>query len=123
MELMAQLRERGLRPDVGAYCAAISACDKGGQPARAVALLGEMEERGIGPHESTFNAAMQALLSADQLDAAFALLARVQASPGVAERSYTTHLLLGPGDALVTSAGTYPTLNYFVAGRGGTSGR
>ena len=34
--------------------------------------------------------------------------------------SYTTHLLLGPGDALVTSAGTYPTLNYFVAGRGGT---
>ena len=25
----------------------------------------------------------------------------------------------GPGDALVTSQGTYPTLNYFVAGRGG----
>ena len=37
--------------------------------------------------------------------------------------SYTTHLLLGPGDALVTSAGTYPTLNYFVAGRGGRSTR
>jgi len=33
--------------------------------------------------------------------------------------SYVTHLLIGPGDALVTSHGTYPTLNYFVAGRGG----
>ena len=33
--------------------------------------------------------------------------------------SYTSHLLIGPGDALVTTAGTYPTLNYFVAGRGG----
>jgi len=33
--------------------------------------------------------------------------------------SYTAHLLIGPGDALVTTQGTYPTLNYFVAGRGG----
>ena len=33
--------------------------------------------------------------------------------------SYITHLLIGPGDALVTTHGTYPTLNYFVAGRGG----
>jgi len=29
------------------------------------------------------------------------------------------HLLVGPGDSIVTSHGTYPTLNYFVAGRGG----
>jgi histidinol-phosphate aminotransferase len=33
--------------------------------------------------------------------------------------AYTSHLLIGPGDALVTTRGTYPTLNYFVAGRGG----
>ncbi|KAL1527031.1 hypothetical protein AB1Y20_015718 [Prymnesium parvum] len=34
--------------------------------------------------------------------------------------AYTAHLLVGPGDALVTTHGTYPTLNYFVAGRGGS---
>jgi len=34
--------------------------------------------------------------------------------------SYTAHLLIAPGDSVVTSRGTYPTLNYFVAGRGGT---
>ena len=33
--------------------------------------------------------------------------------------AYTTHLLIGPGDALVSTHGTYPTLNYFLAGRGG----
>jgi len=33
--------------------------------------------------------------------------------------NYTAHLLIGQGDALVTTLGTYPTLNYFVAGRGG----
>eukprot|EP00966_Prymnesium_polylepis_P157051 3629257-Prymnesium_polylepis.1 len=34
--------------------------------------------------------------------------------------AYASALLIAPGDALVTSHGTYPTLNYFVAGRGGT---
>jgi len=34
--------------------------------------------------------------------------------------SYVSHLLIGPGDSLVASRGTYPTLNYFVAGRGGS---
>lgn len=34
--------------------------------------------------------------------------------------SYVTNLLVGPGDAVVTTHGSYPTLNYFVAGRGGT---
>jgi histidinol-phosphate aminotransferase len=34
--------------------------------------------------------------------------------------AYAAHLLIGPGDAVVTSLGSYPTLNYFVAGRGGT---
>ena len=29
------------------------------------------------------------------------------------------HLLVGEGDAVVASRGTYPTFNYFVAGRGG----
>ena len=33
--------------------------------------------------------------------------------------AYTCQLLVGPGDAVVTTHGTYPTLNYFVAGRGG----
>ena len=33
--------------------------------------------------------------------------------------SLTAHLLISPGDSVVTSHGTYPTLNYFVAGRGG----
>jgi len=31
-----------------------------------------------------------------------------------------SQLLIAPGDAVVASQGTYPTLSYFVAGRGGT---
>jgi histidinol-phosphate aminotransferase len=30
-----------------------------------------------------------------------------------------SHLMIGPGDVTVTTNGTYPTLNYFLAGRGG----
>lgn len=33
--------------------------------------------------------------------------------------AYVTQLLVAPGDAVVASQGTYPTLSYFVAGRGG----
>ena len=33
---------------------------------------------------------------------------------------YLVRLLIGPGDAVVTSAGAYPTFNYHVAGFGGT---
>jgi histidinol-phosphate aminotransferase len=33
--------------------------------------------------------------------------------------AYAAHLLVAPGDAVVTTLGAYPTLNYFVAGRGG----
>ncbi|CTQ48689.1 pyridoxal phosphate-dependent aminotransferase [Jannaschia donghaensis] len=33
---------------------------------------------------------------------------------------YLVRLLVGPGDAVVTSAGAYPTFNYHVAGYGGT---
>lgn len=33
--------------------------------------------------------------------------------------SYVAGLLVGPGDPVVTTLGTYPTFNYFVAGRGG----
>ena len=32
---------------------------------------------------------------------------------------YTVRLFVGPGDAVVTSAGAYPTFNYHVAGYGG----
>ena len=33
--------------------------------------------------------------------------------------AYTAHLMIGPGDAMVSTQGTYPTFNYFLAGRGG----
>lgn len=33
---------------------------------------------------------------------------------------YIVRLMVGPGDAVVTSAGAYPTFNYHVAGFGGT---
>lgn len=33
---------------------------------------------------------------------------------------YLVRLMVGPGDAVVTSAGAYPTFNYHVAGFGGT---
>ena len=49
---------RGLLPTVITYNAAISACEKGQKPQRALHLLQEMLLRGLLPNVITYNAAI-----------------------------------------------------------------
>ena len=59
---------RGVAPDVISYSAAISACEKGGQWERALALLEQMAARGVAPGVITYNAAIEALYAGHQHD-------------------------------------------------------
>ena len=59
---------RGVAPDVISYSAAISACEKGGQWERALALLEQMAVRGVAPNVISYNAAIEALYAGQQHD-------------------------------------------------------
>ena len=49
LELLEEMRERGLKPNVISCNAAMSACAKVGKWERAVELLEKMKERGLKP--------------------------------------------------------------------------
>lgn len=51
LALLDEMRDEGIPPTVRSFSTAISACGKGQQWARAVALLREMEEVGVSPNE------------------------------------------------------------------------
>ena len=63
LELLEEMRERGLKPDVISCSAAISACEKGGKWQSAVELLEEMRERGLKPDVISCSAAISACIS------------------------------------------------------------
>eukprot|EP00665_Eupelagonemidae_sp_cell47_P009022 gene9022-1114_t len=50
LELLAEMRGRGMEPNVITYNAAISACEKGKEPGKALELLAEMRGRGMEPN-------------------------------------------------------------------------
>jgi len=56
----------GIKPDVITYSAAISACEKGGQWEKALALLQQMRGVGITPNVITYSASIQACASSGQ---------------------------------------------------------
>jgi len=47
LELLSEMKARGLQPDVISYNAAISACEKGLQWEKTLELLSEMNSRGL----------------------------------------------------------------------------
>ena len=59
--VLAEMRARGIEPNVISYNAAISACEKGSQWERALELLGEMRTRGVEPNVINYNTALRAL--------------------------------------------------------------
>ena len=94
LELLSEMRERGLEPDVITYNAAISACEKGLQWERALELLSEMRQRGVEPDVVTYNACIQALVAAGNIDEAFVLLQGVPAGLAKDTEAYTMHRTL-----------------------------
>lgn len=65
--------DAGIIPNAITYNAAITACRKGKQAKKAVALLQEMTERGIAPNVASFSAAISALGGAGHSKGAVAL--------------------------------------------------
>ena len=47
MELLQEIRQKGLEPNVNTYSTAISACEKAKLPDRAIELLEEMQQKGL----------------------------------------------------------------------------
>jgi pentatricopeptide repeat protein len=70
-------------PNVISFSAAISACEKGGQWQRALALLDEMRAKGVAPDVISFSAAISACEKGGQWQRALALLEEMRAK-GVA---------------------------------------
>jgi pentatricopeptide repeat protein len=66
VDLLAEMRARGIEPDVITYSATISACEKGGQWEKAVELFEEMRARGIVPNVITYNATIEACMAANE---------------------------------------------------------
>ena len=76
LQLLAEMRQTGLQPDVKSYNAVVSVCAKNGKQAKALQLLAEMREQGIQPNVITYSAAISACeKSKDQWQAALKLLA------------------------------------------------
>merc|ERR1719284_2261351 len=60
LELLTEMRQKSIEPNVAVYTALISACDKGKQPERALELFDTMQQKGVEPTQVTFNALISA---------------------------------------------------------------
>ena len=54
------MQRKGLEPNMITYSAAISACEKGKQPDKALELLEDMQRKGLEPGMFTYSAAISA---------------------------------------------------------------
>lgn len=72
-----QMNERGIKPNVISYGAAISACCAKGRWERAIELLREMSDAGVPPNTITFSAAISACEKAGRWEKALQLLDEV----------------------------------------------
>ena len=71
------MNERGIKPNVISYGAAISACCAKGRWERAIELLREMSDVGVPPNTITFSAAISACEKAGRWEKALQLLDEV----------------------------------------------
>ena len=73
LELLREMSDRGIEPNVISYSAAISACEKGSQWEKALDLLREMSDRGIEPDVISYSAAISACEKGGQWEKALDL--------------------------------------------------
>ena len=58
LQLLAEMQQTDLQPDVKSYTAVVSACAKNAKQAKALQLLAEMREQGIQPNVNSYSAAI-----------------------------------------------------------------
>ena len=78
LELLGEMRQHGLEPNVITYNAAISACAKGSQWGHALELLDAMRQRGVEPDVISYNAAISACEKGAQWGRALELLGEMR---------------------------------------------
>ena len=64
LNLLAEMQDQGLEPNVITYSAAISTCEKGSQWQQALELLAEMQAQGLEPDVITYSAISAIMSSA-----------------------------------------------------------
>ena len=89
--MLDEMRSRGPEPSVVSYNAAISACAKGSEWEKALALWDEMERRGVAPDEASYSAAISACEKGGQWQRALLLLAELQTTGGGLDASAITY--------------------------------
>ena len=78
LEVFAQMRGEGVRPDTITYSALISACEKGGQWERALEVFAQMRGEGVRPNTITYNALISACEKGGQWERALELFQEMQ---------------------------------------------
>ncbi|KAG5178131.1 hypothetical protein JKP88DRAFT_350398 [Tribonema minus] len=79
IELLDEMRSKGLQPNERTYRAAIAACGKGGQWQRVLDLLASMRSKGFAIAAQTFNSAVAACEKGGQHAHALALMQQMRA--------------------------------------------
>ena len=87
---MVDMQAKGIPADTIMYCAAISACEKGGQWQRALQLMEDMQAEGIPADTITYSAAISACEKGRQWQRALRLMKDMQAEGIPAIPSHTT---------------------------------
>ena len=99
LEILDEMKRRGVAPNVFSYSAAISACEKGGRWERALALLAEMRTRGVAPDVIVYNSTISACATGARWDHALALLSEMEARGGLAPNAITFSAAIEACDA------------------------
>jgi pentatricopeptide repeat protein len=73
LQIFLEIKQRGMKPNVIAYSAALIACEKGARPEQALQLFEKMKERGFQPNVSTYSVVIIACNKADLPDRALEL--------------------------------------------------
>jgi len=60
LEVLTEMRQLSIEPNVSCFTALISACDKGKQPEKALELFDTMQKEGVQPNVVTYNALISA---------------------------------------------------------------
>jgi len=78
LEVLTEMRQLSIEPNVACFTALISACDKGKQPEKALELFDTMEKEGVEPTVVTYNALISACSNGQMPERAMEKCAEMQ---------------------------------------------
>lgn len=80
LEVFSQMRPARVEPDAAAYAAAIAACERCGDAARALGLLRDLRRRGVAPSAAAYTSAIAAAARGPEPGEALDVLAEMRAA-------------------------------------------